>query len=218
MKAVAYLIIVLLGVLPNRTIAQKQYTDRIQITAGNFIVPQGEGEKMFKPFLRNVGISVQKKLTPHFSVGLYYNKWYNWNKLYRFIPSNGNGYYEKGTFYTWKAGDIRARFDYQLIDIIGNYGVQYHHHELYAGAGISYATGKNDKITSVYQNPGYHDILVQSKTERGHYSGLVGQIGYDYLVFHNRINVGVSGALRYYPALSLQYYANINVGYNFKLH
>jgi hypothetical protein len=151
-------------------------------------------------------------------LGLYYSKWYSWHKLSNFIPFDGNGYYESGTpGARWQSGDVRARYDYNMLDVIGDYCFKRNNHELFAGLGLSYATGKNSVIVGVYQYPGYPDPIIESKTEKANFIGAVIQAGYNYYLLKKRINIGPSGVLRYYGSLPPQYYININIGYNFRL-
>jgi hypothetical protein len=195
------------------------YQSRIQLTASNFYVPKGLEEKIFKPALRSVGIAYLHQITPKIRVGAAYSVWYSWNKLSNFIPVDGNGYYEDvGPMDVWKKGDLRARYDYRFFELSGNYTIsQTALGESYAGVGLSYATGKNTVTESISNIPWAIDWVVQSTVEKKSYVGALVQAGYDFFLFRKRMTLGLSETVKYYPALPLQYYTNLNIGYNFSL-
>lgn len=192
-------------------------TERVQLNIGSFCVPKGSDEQMFKPVVRQIGLSYTHAVNECISLQASYLKWYNWNKLDGFIPLHGNRYAEQlGAIETWKPGDVQSRFDYQFVELSALYTLPCSaSQELYAQAGLSYSWGYNDKVKYTYHEPGAFDWLVESETEKSSHLGGIAQIGYNYFLFKRRINLGVSAAMRYYPKLSAQYYTNVNVGYNF---
>jgi hypothetical protein len=209
-----------MSVLPFLAFSQAQtYQSRIQLTASNFYVPKGLQEKIFRPALRSVGIAYLHRLTPKIRVCVAYSAWYSWNKLSNFMPVDGNGYYEDvGPMDEWKKGDLRARYDYHFFEMSGNYAVnQSSVGELYVGIGASYATGKNTITESINNIPWAIDRIVESSKKKRSYFGALVQAGYDFFLFRKRITLGLSETVRYYPSLPLQYYTNLNIGYNFSL-
>jgi|GEM_PF-5521054 len=214
------LFIALLDFLPDRAYSQdKQYSEKVQVNIGNFFVPGNSiDEKLFRPFLRNVGVSYQMNVSKNIRVGLQYNRWYNWHQLDNFIPTDGNGYYvDAGPITTWQNGDVRAQYDYNFWEVTGDYYKSHKSHEVFAGVGISITAGKNTVTEGVYRHPGYPDWLIYSRTEKKSYLGGLAQAGYNYFLSKKRINIGASLAIRYYPTLPVQYYTNVNLGYRFNL-
>jgi hypothetical protein len=209
-----------IAVLPCLAFSQTQtYQSRIQLTASNLYVPKGLEEKMFKPALRSVGIAYLHQLTPKIRVGVAYSAWYSWNKLANFIPVDGNGYYEDvGPMDVWKKGDVRARYDYRFFELSGNYVInQNAFGESYACVGMSYAIGKNTVTESINNIPWAIDWVVQSTVEKKSYLGALAQVGYDFFLIQKRMTLGLSETMRLYSGLPIQYYTNLNIGYNFSL-
>jgi hypothetical protein len=118
----------------------------------------------------------------------------------------------------WKKGDIRARYDYRFFELSGNYTINENAFGAsYAGVGMSYAMGENTVTESINNIPWAMDWVVQSKIERASYFGALAQAGYDLFLFEKRMTLGLSETMRLYSGLPIQYYTNLNVGYNFSL-
>ena len=216
MKNISIRLVILLFAFGTQALAQ---TERIQLGVGNFYVPNSYDNALFKPFLKQLGLSYSYELNNSFALKANYTRWFRLNQISSFKPSRGNGYTEEfnpNSEYT--VGEISNRFNYQLFDLSCVYKMQLKSkHELYGSAGLSYTWGKYDKIITAYRSPGNLDWLIQYQTLDGRHIGLVCEFGYNYLIVNNRINVGLSESIRAYSGLPVQLYFNLNLGYNFEL-
>jgi hypothetical protein len=75
--------------------------------------------------------------------------------------------------------------------------------------------GKNTVTESINNIPWALDWVVQSTVEKKSYLGALVQVGYNFFLMHKRITLGLSEAMRLYSGLPIQYYTNLNIGYNF---
>src|SRR5690606_39071361 len=179
----------------------------------------GTGEKLFSPFIRNTGISFSNKISPSVSLHLGYFRWFSQTSFVGQFSKLGNGYSELSSLEEAKVGDVHYRYDYQFMDASVTYSmVDFRDQEVYLGLGASYAFGKDVLLKGKFRlDPGYEDWLVSYEDKNVSYLGGMMQLGYNYFFFKGRMNAGVSGTVRYYPSLPVQYYTNLNIGYNFSL-
>lgn len=220
MKRYCIVIIALLNFMPDRAFAQTElHSSRFQIHVSNLFVPNGVQPFNSKPFIRNVGFLIGQNIGNRFSINFTANKWYSRNSLIGFGVKEIDGYTEDiGGFESWDKGDILRRFRYSFLETSVGYELPiFRTHALYAQLGVSYTFGYNEVILSAYQYPGAIDWLIKTEVVKANYLGGVAQIGYNYLFFKSRINVGFSETLRLYPSMPLQWYLNLNLGYNFSL-
>jgi hypothetical protein len=82
---------------------------------------------------------------------------------------------------------------------------------------MSYAIGKNTVTESINNIPWAIDWVVQSTVEKKSYLGALAQVGYDFFLIQKRMTLGLSETMRLYSGLPIQYYTNLNIGYNFSL-
>lgn len=205
----------MLGILPEIVLAQSSlFKNEIQATVSNFYVPAGVEEKMFKPFMRSLGIAYTYAFTDRVEVQTTLTLWFN---TYRFSPFKrtlGNGYYETTG---WRKGVVKNRFDYNLVDINCNYNLmQTPRQTIYLGTGVSYCKGKNTVTESIVQIPGAMDYLIEVREETKSYFGMVAKVGYQFYPF-KRIGIGVSETVRKYSSLPTQFYTDVRIGYRFGL-
>ena len=208
------LILLVLLSIANNVFAQ---SERLQYNTGNFHVTKAAYNVLFKPFVRQVGLSYEHKLNSAFSMRAGYIRWFTLNQFSSFRPTHGNGYTEYYNPYSdYAVGEVSNRFNYQMLELSGIYQNKFcKRHSFFGAIGISYSCGKYDELISAYRAPGYSDWLLEYETKKGQHLGLVGELGYNYFLCDNRINIGVSEAVRVYPNLPAQLYLNINIGYNF---
>jgi hypothetical protein len=195
-----------------------QTTERIQINVGNFMVPQKEGIKhFFYPFIRNIGGSYIHQFDSRFSLRASYNQWFRLLNIGLPVKIHLNGYYEPFKQpQDLRIGDIDRHFNYGAIDLEIIYQLlPIKRHELYTGVGISYTWGKYSKYTSIYNHPGYPDWVASLTTTKHYDLGLIAELGYNYMIFKNRVNIGISETVKGYTSLPFQFYTNVNLGYNF---
>jgi hypothetical protein len=199
------------------TTGRTQTTERLQINVGNFVVLQREPVQDFiYPFIRQIGGSYTHRINSTLALRASYSRWFQLDEIGG-NPFGYNAYYEPfKQSEDIRLGDIDAHYDYQSIDLAATYQLlQTKRHELYAGAGISYTWGVYTEYTGIYNEPGYPDWLFRLADRKHRDMGLITEIGYNYMLFKKRINVGVSETVKGYTSLPFQFYTNINMGYNF---
>jgi hypothetical protein len=97
------------------------------------------------------------------------------------------------------------------------YSYRKHNNQINVSAGISYAFGKNSVLSSVTSfGPGY-DVIVHYTEVKAHYWGAVWEVGYNYYLFKQRFNVGMSLSGRYYFKQFQEYNLKLCFGYNFNV-
>lgn len=202
--------------LLSKTVAAQ--SEKLQLTLGQFYVPQAK-EEHFMPKLKNldvrqIGASYTHRFDKNWALRGAYTQWFRFLNLQSGFEKTGNGYYNKLDF-PYAIGDVLNRYDYKMIDLSAIYRKPIAlRHEIYAAAGVSYAWGRYIEITKRHNEPGYPDWIFESETKKAQHLGLMAELGYNYLL-KNRINIGVSEAIRAYHALPIQLYFNINFGYSF---
>ncbi|MDI9320959.1 MAG: hypothetical protein QM530_10890 [Phycisphaerales bacterium] len=212
MKRKLNLVVLLFIALHGSAFAQKE---RVQFNFGNFLVPKNEKKVFEIPLLRQFGISYSHEICPKFAIRATYNMWYDWHNFSSLKPIlQRAGFYDD--YLSTKIGARERVFDHQMIEISGCYQNKfYKKHSIYGSIGISLTWGKYNELVSAYSEPGYLDWLLEYETKKSQHLGLVGELGYNYFICHNRINVGMSEAVRVYANLPAQLYLNLNVGYHF---
>lgn len=102
------------------------------------------------------------------------------------------------------SGRLDKMVDCRFIDLGGSYIYDIHKRQrLSVSLGFSYAVGRNDYTTLIIWAPGppvgMGDLSrYEYDTRWKGYLGGVIAVGYDYLLWKNRINVGVDASLRKY--------------------
>lgn len=107
---------------------------------------------------------------------------------------------------------IERRTLYYFFDILASYrflnkgGNQFH-----AFMGPSFAFGKNEYLRKIYTDDFYETEVVSES-----YSGMLAGFRYDYLFWHNRLNIGAEILGRYYFGdFPFQINYGLRMGYNF---
>jgi hypothetical protein len=188
-------------------------TARVQLNMGNFTVPYEFDRDIFNGFINQAGISYTHQLSGSFSIKASYNKWILFSNAY---PYSFNGYGARPQQSLFSVGRIIRRYNHNMIDVSGTYQHKLNHkHALWAGLGVSYTWGEYEYVKSFYKPFGNSDAILDVESKSAKYLGLIGELGYNYFMFNNRINIGVSESVRAYPNMPLQLYFNLNLGYNF---
>jgi hypothetical protein len=186
-------------------------TARLQLNMGNFTVPYNLDKNIFNGFFNQAGISYSHQLTGQFSIKASYNKWMLLSIRY---PIYAIGYAERLKQPFYEVGQILGRSGHNMIDVSGTYQHKLNHkHALWAGLGVSYTWGKYSEITKIYNGGWGRELRIEQKKSK--HIGLMAELGYNYFMLNNRINIGASESVRAYPNMPLQLYFNLNLGYNF---
>ena len=199
----------------------KHYSTRIQINAGN-IIHLGD-TTYFKTVLRNIGFRVSYKPISWLSVNFSYNKMVDMDVWFNGSREDKNGWIRKlpepypSTVNVLEEGFLISRFNYETFDLHLNYSKARKNHELIFGVGACYTIGI-DKVTprdvvftSAYNRP-------ETKDVPNSFWGPMIDVGYNRFLFNRRLNYGISMINRaYLSAFWLQYFIELNLGYNFDL-
>lgn len=187
-----------------------QYDSRLSLQAANFFSPSFYYQGFTRP-IKSMGTSITHNLCNNLGIKIGYQQW---------IDPFGSGISEPFEITVVnKKPWIDTRHNYKMLDISGVYSRKIEKHEFFGDVGISNCVGENLVITSIYQQPGYPDKLELTELRKANYFGFKYEIGYNYLLFKNRMNVGVSGSSRNYFGKDAftQYNLNVNFGYNFNI-
>lgn len=189
-----------------------QNNTNIGLQLGNFVSPQFYNRGTFSRPIKVLGISASEALYKNFGIKFGYQFWIDpfganvYGKPFEMVISD-------------KDADIRSRANYQIFDLGCMYRKGSTRHQVFGDMAISFASGENEVITGIYQQPGYPDRLIEMELQKAKYTGLKCELGYNYLLFKNRMNAGVSVSSRNYFGKDAftQYNLNVNFGYNFNL-
>jgi hypothetical protein len=205
-----YRIGMLILVLISYTQIYAQYPARVELQFANFFSPHFNNDRPFSTPVKALGIGFSYKLHYNLGIKIGYQRWVN-----PFGASIVGTPFEMVVWDNHSA--VQTRNNYNIFDVSGIVSNFRKRHEVFADAGISYASGKNEVLTSVYQEPGYPDKLFYTEMQNANYAGVKYEFGYNYLLFKKRMNTGVSFSGRNYSGTNAfdQYNLNINVGYNF---
>jgi len=177
----------------------RSYNTTMQIKGSLFYF-----NKMNALFSTQVGIDFSRAVYNDFSVGVTYSLWPYSEYLFSSLNDNNTPF----------VGQFFAREKYQFIDAYGKYTLDFSRNRLYGRLGLSYANGYRWDIIDVYQVYGY-EVRTTVGRQRDNKVGGVASIGYDFLFFKRRINLGISTTARYYGNSYQQYELSLNIGYNF---
>lgn len=129
---------------------------------------------------------------------------------------------QQGINYYDPNGHLEKLGYYHFIDLGGSYRYEIKEkHEFSASLGLSYATGSNDYVTLIRWAPpmpeGMGDLInYEYVTRHESYIGAVLAVAYDYMLWENRITVGVDASLRKYEG-NFPLFTNygFHAGFNF---
>ena len=196
--------------------AMAQYNTRVQLQAGNFGAPNALYDKYIAPMpLNNLGASVQHSIYKNIGIKINYQHWIDLSG----IGSNYHGLIQGRTGYMVDYGltkPITYRFNYNILDAAPTYTLQAgKHHDFFASIGPSVAwgmTGYYAFYNTTFTGEGGCGIA-DPMTSRSVEIGAVAEAGYNYHM--GRINMGMSGAYRYYGKEFTTINLQLNIGYNF---
>ena len=162
------------------------------------------------------GLSYERIVYKNWGIGVGYSLWNPFQSLYDNVygPDGQEANELHGKIEPWQErGTLEWISAYKMYDLYVSYRYnELKKHKINAGAGFSYATGKNWVLDTVYFNPPYDNEWI-SHMEQGHYYGLMAFISYDYLCLHNRVAIGYVVKWRKYFDL---YSPQLEYGFNLK--
>jgi hypothetical protein len=200
----------------NDSVTNHKNYNTISVIANNYYFP-----KLYSFQLRldrniadQFGIYYYRKIYRKLGLSIGYSKW---NDIiissHTLKPAT-----VKGTSDAFHKGSILYRNKYKMCDLILTYEFTLSKRSrLNYGVGVSYTSGKNTVIDSIYFNPNPpYDGIIYTQLQNAEYWGIVPVIKYDYLIYNNRISIGADIRCRKYFALySVQIDYGVHLAFNF---
>lgn len=198
-------------------ICYAQKDARVQLQLGNWSSPDDErGLLGADAPVNSIGLSAEYRIYKNLYGKLTYQRW---QTILRYGPL---GYWfddkdppmrtEPGAI-----GHIYDRYDYNIIDALASYRFSFKKSDIYAGVGLSNASGIDYVLTEVYTyGPGY-DLLVNFEEYKASYWGPSWELGYNYRLSKDKLNLGVSFGGQHYKSDFNLYTLKLNAGYNFNV-
>jgi hypothetical protein len=165
-------------------------------------------------FADQLSINYERKVYGNWRIGIGYTTWD--------MNMDLNGYTYGGVTLlgspnSGKVGEIEFRKAYKMYDLYANYRMKHlKKHRVAGGIGLSYTWGTNTYIDSIFSPPGSFEQVSIGHEEKAHYYGILASLRYDYIILHNRANVGADCKYRNYSGLygyQLEY--GFHLGFNF---
>ena len=158
------------------------------------------------------GLAYERKIYKNFKLILGYALWNNAPWLFRSIP---DGYYINGPDPVYKKGGIEYRKKYKMADLLFMYRYnKFERHKVDIGVGPSYHWGVNTIIDSIDYN--VFESFMLTSDHKAAYFGAVYAFNYNYLMFNNRISIGVDARYRRYIGYRItQVDYGLHAGFNF---
>lgn len=161
-----------------------------------------------------IGIAYERKVYKNWFMCF---SFYEWKDLFNL--SSNTFSINHLAFAPASPGDVYTRYNYKMADVYALYkwNVGHGQHYVNVGAGASYCWGKDDFVKYFNVNPAPpYDISVILDQRKASYWGVVPCVGYDFLFFHNRINIGPDLHARIYSkGMPVEYDLNFHFGVNF---
>jgi hypothetical protein len=212
---------------------QRKFSNYLKISHGAFYVPKWMS--YYKPYSNHdgwiydwvintdnirqlqfltVAVSYERRVYKNWFAGAAYQEW---KDIFHF---GGNGDFSISSNKSlFTPGEVGSYINFQMADayLFYKWNIGHWQHFINAGAGVSYAWGKEDYAIASWVNPDPpYDGVTYFGQRKAHYWGITPYLAYDFLFLHNRINIGPDIRLRYYinrpPA---EYYFNFHLGVNF---
>jgi hypothetical protein len=144
-----------------------------------------------------VGVYYQRKIYKHFGIKIGYGQWntFPWFKqgFLNHQPFTINVLYDS------TPGTILSSFEYKMYEGYIQYGYSLRRWRFRAGLGLSYTTGVNSVVDSVYYNPDPpHDFIVYDKMKNASYWGIIPEVSIDFLCWRKRLSFGADIRYRKY--------------------
>lgn len=134
--------------------------------------------------LRVFGISYERKLGRHITIGAGYYLWKQFAPWFNDVSVYAQPYIPAGRV----QGFVQTLNSYKMGDLFGKYFLNFGRHQVEGGLGISYTWGDNTVLDTIYVYR-LHDVVI-SHHESAKYAGIIALIGYHYYFLHNRCSIG----------------------------
>ena len=204
------------------TYAQSTSSNTVIVSDAHFYFPKEWQPQFIMPFLAlyygdESSVGLEHKVGSNVSIGFTYTTWItNSYLLQGFYPAGGPEI-SGGPDY-FKSGGLEERRKYKMIDLYLSYRYnRWQRNKLSAGLGLSYSQGINTYTDSVFYASGTNvPFGVTSHSQKAHYFGVISSISYDYMLFHNRVNIGADlKGRKYFKLYSSELDYCLHVGLNF---
>lgn len=142
------------------------------------------------------GVDVEHKIYKNINAIIGFAKW-NESKIFKGPMPDGQ--YINGPDRVYKKGVIEYRKKYRMVDFLFSYKFdKFNRHKIDIGIGPSYHWGINTIIDTIEYN-GF-EAFMRTSDHKAHYWGVIYMFNYDYLLFKNRIAIGIDVKYRKYNA------------------
>lgn len=197
----------------------KNYNNRIKQFIGNFYTFD---TRTYSYLVKQVGFYYERKVHRNVFLGVGYAQWHippllYYNSLNTLDRLPVNVHEQRIQHFPEMAfGDLVSRYDYKMLDGYFFYKKTIQNrHSIDIGAGVSYCWGYNAYLKYFYQRT-LSDATFDLESRAVHYWGFIPALSYNYLLFNNRMNIGVDLKVRTYSNRpKAQYDYGINIGFNF---
>lgn len=191
--------------------SQKRYSNTIKAESNAFYMKDRYTPRA--PFSQMGGF-YERRVYKNWWLGVGYMKWKSWGResanklLYVREPFYGHGY----------SDSLTRRINYKMVDLYGFYKLQLRSKQIVnLGLGVSYCEGLNEYIEDIVVNPEDSlDAIIYSSTKTENDIAVLPSVGYSYLLFKNRVDVGIDVKCRYYfRSFPTQFDYGFHIGFNF---
>lgn len=205
--------------------ASAQYNSRVQLQMGVFasIAPNSYPTFETAEGINFIGAAMQRTVYKNFALKLSYHRWAAPFTDHSFRPSGEGpwggsiGYHPASNVYTTADDELSGRRNYNMLELIPAYNRRFGCHEVYGGAGLSFAWGYDAYYQMMVMLGGgtmVESIYIAPEYKAAQYLGGVAELGYN-LYVAKRIHTGLSVSGRHYGQRFTTMNLQLNIGYNF---
>lgn len=205
------LILMLLVGIATCAYSQRRYSNTIKAASNAFYMKDRYTPRA--PFSQMGGF-YERRVYRNWWVGAGYMKWKSWGR-----ESANKLLYVREPFYAHGHNHyISRRINYKMVDLYGLYKLHLQDKQIVNfGLGVSYCEGLNRYIEDIVVNPEDSlDAIIYGSAKTENDIAVLPSVGYSYLLFKNRVDVGLDVKCRYYfRSFPTQFDYGFHIGFNF---
>jgi hypothetical protein len=191
--------------------SQKRYSNTIKAASNAFYMKDRHTPRA--PFSQMGGF-YERRVYRNWWVGAGYMKWKSWGResMNKLLSVQEPFYVHGHSRY------ISRRTNYKMVDLYVIYKLHLQDKQIVNfGLGVSYCEGLNEYIEDIVVNPEDSlDAIIYGSAKTENDIAVLPSVGYSYLLFKNRVDVGIDVKCRYYfRSFPTQFDYGFHIGFNF---